>query len=79
VLRPNGDVTMDGLMLFTMFVGIIAFTLMYVWLVIHRQRTFAVEDALDDQGLDLALAARRRETVPAASPSVAAPLLEEGV
>lgn len=61
VLRPDGEVKMDGLMLFTLFVGIIAFTLMYVWLVIHRQRTMAAEDALDDVGLDLALDARRTE------------------
>ena len=61
VLRPDGDVKMDGLMLFTLFVGIVAFTLLYVWLVIHRQRTMAAEDALDDAGLDLAIDARRAE------------------
>jgi len=61
VLRPNGDIEMDGLMLFTMFVGIVAFTLMYAWLVIHRTRTLAVEDVLDDEGLEYALAERRRE------------------
>jgi len=61
VLRPNGDIKMDGLMLFTMFVGIIAFTLMYAWLVMHRTRTLTVEDTLEDEGLDLALAERRRE------------------
>ena len=32
---------------------------MYVWLVIHRQRTMAAEDALDDAGLDLAIERRR--------------------
>jgi heme exporter protein C len=61
VLRPDGDVKMDGLMLFTLFVGIIAFTLLYAWLVIHRQRTLTAEDALDDAGLDSAIAARRAE------------------
>jgi heme exporter protein C len=61
VLRPDGDVKMDGLMLFTLFVGIVAFTLLYAWLVIHRQRTLTAEDALDDAGLDLAIAARRDE------------------
>lgn len=61
VLNTDGDIDMDGLMLFTLFVGVIAFTLMYVWLVIHRQRTMAVEDVLEDQGLDAALAARRAE------------------
>ena len=62
VLRPNGDVKMDGLMLFTLFVGIITFTLMYAWLVIHRPRTLAAEDMLDDAGLEYALAARRAES-----------------
>jgi heme exporter protein C len=61
VLRPDGEVKMDGLMLLTLFVGIVAFTLMYVWLVIHRQRTLAAEDALEDAGLDLAIVARRAE------------------
>lgn len=61
VLRPDGDIKMDGLMLFTMFVGIIAFTLMYAWLVIHRTRTLTVEDTLEDQGLESALAERRSE------------------
>ena len=60
MLRPDGDVKIDGLMLFTLFVGVIAFTLMYVWLVIHRQRTMAVEDALEDAGLD----ARHRAAPP---------------
>ena len=52
---------LSGLMLFSLFVGIIAFTLLYVWLVLHRQRVLAMEDALDDQGLDMALAERRAE------------------
>jgi heme exporter protein C len=65
VIRPDGDVKMDGLMLFTLFVGIVAFTLLYIWLVIHRQRTLTAEDALDDAGLDAAIAARRAEAVTA--------------
>ena len=59
VLRPDGDVKMDGLMLFSLFVGIIAFTLLYAWLVIHRQRTLTAEDALESAGLDRAIAERR--------------------
>jgi heme exporter protein C len=51
----------NGLMMFSLFVGLIAFTLMYVWMVLHRQRVMAMEDALDDRGLDLALTERRRE------------------
>ncbi len=48
-------------MLFSLFVGVIAFSLLYVWLVMHRTRGLAMEDYLDDRGLDLALAARRAE------------------
>ena len=52
---------LDGLMLFSLFVGLIAFTLLYVWLVMHRQRVLALEDAADDLQLEQALAERRRE------------------
>ena len=55
------DVTMDGLMLFTLLLALVAFTLLYVWYVLHRQRVLTMQDALDDRGLDLALAARREE------------------
>jgi heme exporter protein C len=52
---------MDGLMLFSLFVGVVSFTLLYVWLLMHRTRAMAMEDLLDDQGLDVALQARRAE------------------
>jgi heme exporter protein C len=52
---------LNGLMLFSLFVGIIAFTLLYVWIVLHRQRVLAMQDMVDDRGLDLALAERRAE------------------
>lgn len=67
VLRRNGDIKMDGLMLFTMFVGIIGFTLMYAWLVMHRVRTLTVEDTLEDEGLEYALVERRSEVGPTAT------------
>ena len=54
-------VEIDGLMLFTLVLSTVAFTLLYVWYVIHRQRVLCMQDALDDSGLDLALAERRRE------------------
>ena len=57
----NTDVTMDGLMLFTLFLGVIVFTLMYVWLLLHRQRSLHLQDIVDDTGLDAAIAARRAE------------------
>lgn len=61
VADPTGDIKMDGLMLFSLFVGVIAFTLLYVWLLLHRTRSMAMQDLLDDRGLDDALAARRAE------------------
>ena len=39
----------------------VAFTMLYVWLVLHRQRVLALQDALDDKGLDYALEQRRSE------------------
>ena len=63
VLDTDGDIDLDGLMLFSLFVGVVAFTLLYVWLVLHRARTMTMEDLLEDQGLDEALAARRAEAV----------------
>ena len=69
VLGTDADVSMDGLMLFSLFVGVIAFSLLYVWLVMHRTRGMFMEDYLDDRGLDVALAARRAEAADAAVPA----------
>jgi heme exporter protein C len=52
---------MDGLMLFSLFVGVVAFTLLYVWLLLHRTRGMAMQDLIEDRGLDSALADRRSE------------------
>lgn len=61
VLTRNSDVEMDGLMLFSLFFGVLVFTMMYVWLVLHRQRVLALQDMIDDSGLDRAIAERRLE------------------
>lgn len=61
VADPNAKVQLDGLMLFSLFLGLIAFTLLFVWLVLHRQRSLQLEDAFADRGLDAAIAARREE------------------
>lgn len=57
------DGKLEGLMLFSLFVGLVVFTLMYVWLVLHRQRVLAMQDALEDRGLDHAIAERREEAI----------------
>jgi heme exporter protein C len=64
IANTNGDVQMDGLMLFSLFIGVIAFTMLYGWLLLHRSRAMAMEDLFDDRGLDAALAARRAEGTP---------------
>ena len=56
---------LNGLMLFSLFVGLISFTLLYVWLVMHRQRVLTLNDMVDDTGLDAAIAERRQEAVQA--------------
>ncbi len=61
VADPNAKVALDGLMLFSLFLGLIAFTMLFAWLVIHRQRSLALEDAVSNRGLDAAIEARREE------------------
>ena len=63
VADPNAKVALDGLMLFSLFLGLVTFTLLYVWLVMHRQRVLTLEDATVDRGLDAAIAERRNEAV----------------
>ena len=52
---------MDDLMLFTLFSGVVGFTLVFVWLVLHRQRTMLLVDVANRRGLDAAIAARQSE------------------
>ena len=61
VADPNAKVQMDGLMLFTLFLGLVAFTALFVWMVLHRQRVILLEDTVADRGLDAAIAERRDE------------------
>ena len=73
VANLDGDTKMDGLMLFSLFVGVIAFTLLYVWLMLHRTRSMAMEDLLEERGLDEALAVRRAEAAETATAATSAP------
>ena len=61
VLRPDLDPQIDGAMLFTLFVGVVAFTLVYVWLMLHRNRVAMMEATLEDRGLEQAIAERHAE------------------
>ena len=44
------DVQISGSMLFSLFVGVVAFTLVYAWLMVHRFRVARLEEQLDDHG-----------------------------
>lgn len=60
-LVDEGQRTIGGLMLFSLFVAIIAFTLVYLWMLLHRSRSMALQDIVDDTGLERALRERREE------------------
>ena len=51
----------QGLMLFSLFIGFVAITLVFVWMVIHRFRVAWLEEQVDAEGLDVAIAERRAE------------------
>lgn len=63
VLRADLDPQISGLMLFTLFLATIAFTVLYVWLMMHRMRVSMMEEAIEAKGLDLALAERHAEAL----------------
>ncbi len=61
-LLANGvGAKIEGLMLFSLFVGFIAIGLVFTWLLIHRFRLAWLEDQVDEAGLDVAIAERRAE------------------
>lgn len=56
-----GDTELDGLMLFSLFFGLVLFMGIYLWMMIHRFRIAWLEEQVDQYGLDTALAERRAE------------------
>jgi heme exporter protein C len=55
------DAKIDGLMLFTLFLGMVVGLVVTAWLLVHRFRLAWLEDAVEEGGLDAALAERRAE------------------
>lgn len=55
------DPQITGLMAVTLLVSVVAFTLLYFWLVVHRFRLAALEDRLERSRLDFAIAERQAE------------------
>jgi heme exporter protein C len=54
----------DATMAWTLFLGVIAFTLLYAWLMAHRFRLAWLEDRLGDRQLQAAIAERHAEAAP---------------
>ena len=69
VVRRDLNAELDGTMLFTLFFGLFVFTLIYVWLLLHRQRQLWLEDQQGQTSLDQAIAERRAEATTRLSPS----------
>jgi heme exporter protein C len=61
VLRPHPQI--HGLQLQTLLLGVVAMTLVYSGLLIHRFRVELLEEKLDDIGLEHAIAERRAEAM----------------
>ena len=61
MLSTDGDIKMDDLMLFTLFVGVFGFSVLFAWLVSHRQRIMAMQDAQQTTAIDVAVAERLKE------------------
>jgi heme exporter protein C len=57
------DPTIEGLMLFSLVLGIAVFGLVFAWLVVHRFRVGWLEERAQRTGLDAALVERRAEAV----------------
>lgn len=55
------DTKLDGLMLFSFFIGLVAFSLVFAWLVVHRFRVAWLEEQVRLTRLSDAIAERRAE------------------
>ncbi len=58
------DPQIGGTMAWTLFIGVVAFTLLYCWLLAHRFRLAWMEDRLGDRQLQSDIEERRAEAVP---------------
>jgi len=63
VFTENGNFLVHGSMLWTLFLSLFAFTLLFFWLLRARYRLEVLRDARYAASLDDALAQRRREGV----------------
>ncbi|MFP5255869.1 MAG: cytochrome c biogenesis protein CcsA [Acidimicrobiia bacterium] len=63
------DPSIEGEMLFTLMLGIMVFSLLFAWLLVHRFRLGWLEERAGTTGLDAALLERRAEADLAGRPS----------
>jgi len=61
LLAPDPKSNADNPYLAAMFLGFIAFTVLYAWMVVQRVRIEALEEAADDEELSRAITERRAE------------------
>jgi heme exporter protein C len=59
--RRLADPEIHGSMLLTLLVSVVAFTLLYAWLLVHRYRLAKLEEQVEDRVLEIAIAERRAE------------------
>ena len=67
------DATIEGSMLFTLFLGFVVIGLVSAWLLVHRFRVAWLERQAEGHHLDAALADRRADTDPSAGIAVGGP------
>jgi heme exporter protein C len=65
VLSPSLNATIHGSMAWTLLLGFCSFTLVYLWLLVHRYRVECMSDEMEDVGLAAALEERRAEALEA--------------
>ncbi len=58
VFNPQLSAQIDGVMALTLWIGVIAFTILYVYLLDRRYRLAALEDAMEQREVDAAIVER---------------------
>jgi heme exporter protein C len=61
VFNDDLDVKLDGTMAWTLLLAVVAWTLIYGYLLVRRYDLATIEERLDERSLDAAIAARRDE------------------
>ena len=70
VLNPTHAFKVHGSMGWTLLLGFVAFTLVYVWMVMVRYQIEVLGDHVGDEELEVSLAERRAEGEPGVEPLV---------